>query len=429
MNPTPSPPNEKHSTNKGLNEGLAKSSSTSTSRKNPLIIEELKDTRSTRLESKENKSEKDRNVEAVIVKSKRAAASLWMVLHAKGCCLPPTGPRRCIHQGCAETKLILLHVKSCAAGSDFYCPQNYHGCQQVRKLLAHYRRCRDLRRQHATQFRVNNGASSSQPHACLVCSLVVRHARCVLEGGKAPVPSITQESRSVSDTGRVVSSRLLLGSTISSSSKLKPLSSAPVELISKQIKKIEPLQLSRTDSTNLMPPPPPRPPLLNGSQPSCIACSNVTVSTCSKLTNRYRANSKNSQLDSHVVNSKCQKDIPIQSFQRRQRAGSVDERVMPSFSRTTFCVDEGEVTQLSNSAPKKFAIKSNDPTIELSLKNDKIEKPFSSHEEFDDLPSCKQVKRRSASCGMLSTMNRPKNCDPILDDGTNREDAMLITND
>ena len=83
MNPTPSPPNEKHSTNKGLNEGLAKSSSTSTSRKNPLIIEEQKDARSTRLESKENKSEKDRSVEAVIVKSKRAAASLWMVLHAK----------------------------------------------------------------------------------------------------------------------------------------------------------------------------------------------------------------------------------------------------------------------------------------------------------------------------------------------------------
>jgi len=66
---------------------------------------------------------------------------------------------------------VLLHLKTCTAKAFDPCPTNYHGCHQARKLLAHHRRCRDVR------------AKRGQQHFCLVCSLVARHARNLLEGG------------------------------------------------------------------------------------------------------------------------------------------------------------------------------------------------------------------------------------------------------
>lgn len=79
----------------------------------------------------------------------------------------------CRFKGCAEAKLILLHVKTCAASSSEECPGRIKGCNQTRKLLAHYKRCREVR-------------SRLPQHVCLVCSIMARKARTVLESVKTP---------------------------------------------------------------------------------------------------------------------------------------------------------------------------------------------------------------------------------------------------
>ncbi len=86
---------------------------------------------------------------------------------------------RCPHRGCAETKLLLAHVKACPAGPDFPCPTRCKGCNETRKLLAHYRRCKDMRTKQVGLGR----RSLPQPDqgSCLVCSLVARYAKGMLD--------------------------------------------------------------------------------------------------------------------------------------------------------------------------------------------------------------------------------------------------------
>ncbi|KAL7552996.1 hypothetical protein ACHAWF_016240 [Thalassiosira exigua] len=104
----------------------------------------------------------------LVKKAKKAAASLWMILHAQNCRLPAG---TCPHRGCAECRLLLVHVKTCPAGPGFPCPTK--GCRETRTLLAHYRRCKDLR---AKQVGLGRRAGSTD-RSCLVCSLVARYAR------------------------------------------------------------------------------------------------------------------------------------------------------------------------------------------------------------------------------------------------------------
>lgn len=74
--------------------------------------------------------------------------------------------------------MLHLHVKTCSAGEEVSCPTGYNGCEQSRKLLAHYRRCRSIRAKQATQLA---GRRDSSAHHCLVCSLVARQARSMLD--------------------------------------------------------------------------------------------------------------------------------------------------------------------------------------------------------------------------------------------------------
>lgn len=113
------------------------------------------------------------SISELVGKSKKAAFSLWTLLHAKNCRL---GVDRCSHPGCSEAKLMYLHHKTCSAQSVEACPTQHKGCQDARKLLAHYRRCRDIR---ARQSQSPNG--KSRQHVCLVCSLVARHAKFTLD--------------------------------------------------------------------------------------------------------------------------------------------------------------------------------------------------------------------------------------------------------
>lgn len=114
------------------------------------------------------------SVSALVAKSKKAAFSLWTLLHAKNCRL---GADRCSHPGCSEAKLMYLHHKTCSAKGVEPCPTQHKGCQDARKLLAHYRRCREIRMK---QSQLPNGKNRQQ-HVCLVCSLVARHAKFTLD--------------------------------------------------------------------------------------------------------------------------------------------------------------------------------------------------------------------------------------------------------
>jgi len=124
---------------------------------------------------------------AVVGKAKKAAQFLWVLIHAQNCNI---GGDRCPHKGCVEAKRVLLHLKTCPAETCAQaCPSNYNWCHQARKLLSHYQKCREIRAKQAGMGR----RPKNQQHACLVCSLVARHARNVLEipsrktGGKKQV--------------------------------------------------------------------------------------------------------------------------------------------------------------------------------------------------------------------------------------------------
>lgn len=114
------------------------------------------------------------SVSELVGKSKKAAFSLWTLLHAKNCRL---GADRCPHPGCSEAKMMYLHHKTCSAKGVGPCPTKHKGCQDARKLLAHYRRCREIR---AKQSQMTN-SKNRQQHVCLVCSLVARHAKFTLD--------------------------------------------------------------------------------------------------------------------------------------------------------------------------------------------------------------------------------------------------------
>ncbi|KAL7472181.1 hypothetical protein ACHAXS_012512 [Conticribra weissflogii] len=116
------------------------------------------------------------NVGELVVKAKKAAASLWMILHAQSCHLPQD---QCPYTNCSETKLILAHVKNCPAGPNFPCPSKCKGCNETRKLLTHYRRCKDMRMKQVGTGR--RGTSNSSQQSCLVCSLMARHAKVMME--------------------------------------------------------------------------------------------------------------------------------------------------------------------------------------------------------------------------------------------------------
>jgi len=66
-------------------------------------------------------------------------------------------------------------MKICPAkGENVPCSTSFKGCEQSRKLLSHYRRCRMARVK-------DSGAAEAPVNSCLICSLVARQARNLLE--------------------------------------------------------------------------------------------------------------------------------------------------------------------------------------------------------------------------------------------------------
>lgn len=186
---------------------------------------------------------------AVVGKAKKAAQFLWVLIHGQNCNI---GGDRCPHKGCMEAKRVLLHLKTCSAETCAeVCPSNYNGCYQARKLLSHYQKCRERRAKQAGMGRRRR----DQHYVCLVCSLVARHARNVLE-----IPS-----RKISGKKQIITSFTL----------------ATPDINSRHINRE--LQFS-------MPPPPPRQRIIQGGQ-----TSNCDLLTREELTphNSHNIRSKN----------------------------------------------------------------------------------------------------------------------------------------
>ncbi|GAX22916.1 hypothetical protein FisN_24Lh202 [Fistulifera solaris] len=165
------------------------------------------------------------SVETVVAKSKRAASTLWLLLHAQNCVLGNT----CPYSGCQEAKRLHLHLKTCPSNCSVNkseaCPTRCNGCEQARQLLNHYRRCRGER--------ARQGCRKESQH-CLICSLVARQAKSML--GKDKMGQSSSSSR------------------FSSSS-----SSSMISVFNKDIILGDAAMMSGpSPSLHTMPPPPPR---------------------------------------------------------------------------------------------------------------------------------------------------------------------------
>lgn len=179
------------------------------------------------------------DVGALVAKAKKAAVSLWMILHAQNC---RQTDGTCPHRGCPETKLLLTHVKTCPAGPDFRCPTRCKGCNETRKLLAHYRRCKDMRMKQVGLGR----RSGLQPdQSCLVCSLMARYAKSVMDRTNKNCISQGKNNHVASLRSSSPDGKFNVG---------KGLATFPEkETVVSTVKNPK-----RTPSMTLMPPPPPR---------------------------------------------------------------------------------------------------------------------------------------------------------------------------
>lgn len=122
---------------------------------------------------------RDDDVGLVVARAKKAAASLWMMIHAENCTKTTD---QCPHRAsCGETKKLLAHVRSCASSPGFGCPDNVRGCDDAKKLLAHYRRCREIRTRQAVGKQLDRQGVVRKQHNCLICTFLARHATAMLD--------------------------------------------------------------------------------------------------------------------------------------------------------------------------------------------------------------------------------------------------------
>lgn len=298
--------------------------------------------------------------------------------------------------------MILLHIKTCPAENCSDCPLRYKGCQESRKLLAHYRKCRDIRARQA------GGSRRSQQHVCLVCSLVARQARNVLDGARSP--SVARKAASGSRKPMAVYS----------------LKQAPQD---------SKLVVPRLDPTGLkpdMPPPPPRVP--NTSAPICIPKKNDNNSDVPM--NQCESPPSASQLMRPGLAALAAAAAPP-SMTGKSTNPSLLGKSLDSSSKMSFLIHaSGSVVAASTSysrrprsesldvtSPRKAnAIRYHefDPTLENGLTQELL--PFSIDE-----PIAQLARRRSASMSLLSfSSSGGSPCDTIAEESIAPEEQVFL---
>lgn len=269
-------------------------------------------------------------------------------------------------------------------------------------MLAHYRKCRDIRARQA------GGSRRSQPHVCLVCSLVARQARNVLEGSRTP-----SVARKVASGSR------------------KP--SAAYSL--KQAPQDSKVVVPRLDPTVLkpdMPPPPPRVP--NASAPIRIPKENDISSDVSM--NQCESPPSASQLMRPGLAALAAAAAPL-SMTGKSTDPSLLGKSLDSSSKISFLIHaSGSVVSTSTSysrrprsesldvtSPRKA--KPNryheyDPTLETGLTQELP--PYSIDE-----PIAQLARRRSASLSLLSfSSSGGSPCDTIAEESMAPEEQVFL---
>ena len=372
--------------------------------------------------------------------------------------------QRCPHAGCQEAKLLHLHLKTCNAGGNNNsssnssssingngggeCPMMYHGCEQSRKLLAHYRRCRTLRSRLATGSNApsmmsgnsssNNSSSSTKQqsasstlssHHCLVCSLVARQARTMLER-TAPQPTTTTNGMNVFKSSSTNLKRNILSNSATTRQKL----ASYAVLTASTNEKLLPSSLhgrngfhnlqNSTTSTGdnngnigsptaalKMPPPPPR--IMKNMSTMVNKDSNNSSSICSDSLARLYATAK--QLDT-VTAMDSHADVDLSDHYpvvRRERSVS-DTELFNYKSTTSIPVVEMQYQDkyLDDGTPT-----TNDTTTEMMMVDDDDDDDDNNHEDdIDEIIHAtgnssgmlRQPKQRvrSASCGSGATTSQ-----------------------
>ncbi len=246
--------------------------------------------------------------------------------HHKNCRLP-----NCPHRGCTDTKPLLLHVKICIAGPNFPCPAKYKGCNEARKLMAHYRKCKDVRSRQQQQTTGLVGRQLHRPTdqgSCLVCSLMARYAKSMMERTAAIShhdnnlsSQLKNDHSTAATTTTTITSSIIDGKVITDENGLANFATH------------HPFHPKRSPSMTLMPPPPPRRLshllLPNGSKMNDRINSGVTIPIL------WPSSSSLSSLGS-IVEDDGLLVVPYPSTinnnnNLRQRAVSYDERQSMEF--------------------------------------------------------------------------------------------------
>jgi hypothetical protein len=234
-----------------------------------------------------------------------------------------------MHRGCHDTRLLLVHVKACPAGCspDFPCPTHTRGCNETRKLLAHYRKCRDIRnRQQVGLLGRRSQQQQPQPDhgSCLICSLVARRARGmmdrttntvgggVIRGKDASVPSSYHDARFGVEGG-------------SADPYSHAYDRAPAPRVTPSFE--------RTPSMTLMPPPPPR----YGSCPSASTTSRLLSNESFESSHFLPPRSMQSNIPPHAAVAMHPANASDENGGTRSSvdaspSGSVDSSIRTTFS-------------------------------------------------------------------------------------------------
>ena len=271
----------------------------------------------------------------------------------------------CPHRGCSDTKPLILHLKICIAGPNFPCPTNYRGCNEARKLLAHYRKCKDVRTRQHQAFSSTGGGGlvgrqllrPTDQGSCLVCSLMARYAKNMMERTAAAIHSNNNNSPQPKNDNSMITS--------SSHGQVNNTDENGLANFA-----THPQHPKRTPSMTLMPPPPPRRLsqllLSNGGSRANNDCHNnmgmtipmlwTSVSTSSSSTSSLSSTSSpggGKILGSTVLEGDGSLVVPCatttnNSFNTlRQRAVSYDER------QSVELFDDGELQPPANTSSRR----------------------------------------------------------------------------
>jgi len=337
------------------------------------------------------------SVGELVVKAKKAAVSLWMILHAQNCRHTEDS---CPHRGCAETKLLLVHVKSCAAGPGFPCPVQHKGCNETRKLLAHYRRCKDMRMKQVGLGR----RSGLQPdQSCLVCSLMARHAKSMMDR--------TKNGSQGKNQCQVTS--------LLSNSPIDPKFNVEKELAS--------FPQQRSPSMTLMPPPPPRSRSILASATILTNFANSSfenppspspkAATVAAVADPYSPATSDPSLLSKSVDSSVKVPFPILRHTSRKVEAADDELVVPGHA----------AARLRRQRAESYDERKNRVKFAPSLISNQY---YFDEKQGEEEQLSTPPRRRSASVGCqdgnTTQHSSPGCCDTIAEEGLEQQEEPIF---